>query len=104
MSTSLNFIEFVTDQLSDYSDISYRKMFGEYCIYYCNMLAFLVCDDTVFVKKLPVLDDLSLDSGIPYEGSKEHYIVNADDRDELNTVLQRMIPYLKPAAKRRKRD
>lgn len=34
----------------------------------------LVCDNTVFVKKLPVLDDLMRDAlcGCPYEGAKEY--------------------------------
>jgi len=33
MASSLDFVEFLTNQLSDECEISFKKMFGEYTIY-----------------------------------------------------------------------
>ena len=33
MATDPDFVEFVTDQIDDACDITYRKMFGEYALY-----------------------------------------------------------------------
>ena len=50
----------------------------------------LVCDNTVFVKKLPVLDDLMRDTlcGCPYEGAKEHYVLDVEDHELTEQVLR----------------
>lgn len=41
----------------------------------------LVCDNTVFVKKLPEVAELLSDApcGFPYDGAKEHYILDVED-------------------------
>ena len=53
MSTSLDFIEYVCEQIAGVGPIRYRKMFGECMVYVNNKPILLVCDDTVFVKLLP---------------------------------------------------
>lgn len=55
----------------------------------------LVCDNTVFVKKLPELAVLMEQAacGQPYEGAKEHYVLDLE-----NTVmLERVLPVLEAA-------
>ena len=55
----------------------------------------LVCDNTVFVKKLPELAVLmeQASCGLPYEGAKEHYVLDLE-----NTVLlERVLPVLEAA-------
>lgn len=41
----------------------------------------LVCDNTVYVKKLEIIEQEMKNSelGIPYKGAKEHYILDIDD-------------------------
>ena len=34
MSSSLEYVQFIAEQLSELEEISYRKMFGEYAFYY----------------------------------------------------------------------
>ena len=36
MSTSADYIKFVCDQIKDFGDIRYKKMFGEYMVYINN--------------------------------------------------------------------
>ncbi|MEI6514100.1 MAG: TfoX/Sxy family protein [bacterium] len=50
MSSDQNFIDFLTDQMSDAGIITYRKMFGEYAIYCDGKVVALVCDNQLFVK------------------------------------------------------
>lgn len=34
MASSLEYVKFIAEQLSELEEISYRKMFGEYAFYY----------------------------------------------------------------------
>ena len=88
MSTSREYIQFVLDQLDGIEDIMFRKMFGEYMIYIEDKPVITVCDNTVFVKRLPELADLmkSAPTGVPYSGSKEHYILDMDDTTSDSTT------------------
>lgn len=105
MATSSEYIEYVCEQVQGSFDIRYRKMFGEYMVYANDKPILLVCDNTVFVKKLPELEDLmkGADVGIPYDGSKEHYILDIDNKelvDSVVEVLERITPI--PKSKKKK--
>ncbi len=50
MATDLNFVKFVSDQIDDSCDVSYRKMFGEYALYSKGKVVALVCENQLFVK------------------------------------------------------
>ena len=50
MATDLNVVKFVSDQIDDSCDVSYRKMFGEYALYSKGKVVALVCDNQLFVK------------------------------------------------------
>ena len=54
MATSADYLAFVLEQLPPLWDVRSRKMFGEYMVYLNEKPVLLVCDNTVFVKKLPV--------------------------------------------------
>ncbi len=50
MSSELDFVQFVAEQMEDAGNIAYHKMFGDYAIY-CNGIIFgLICDNQVFIK------------------------------------------------------
>ena len=51
MSCSLDFIEFVCQQIEAVGAIRYRKMFGEYMIYANEKPVIIVCDNIAFVKQ-----------------------------------------------------
>jgi len=85
MASSLDFATFICEQLDGVGVIRFRKMFGEYMVYVNDKPVVLICDDTVFIKMLPCLRELLGDgpTGHPYEGAKEHYILDPDDRETL---------------------
>ena len=86
-------------------DFSYKKMFGEYCVYANLKPIMLVCDDTVYIKMLEKLKSL-MDGATtkpPYEGSKPHYVLDIEDSDlteKVVEILERETPLPKPRKKR----
>ena len=90
MSSSLDFVNYVCEQLEGVGAIRSRKMFGEYMLYVHDKPVVMVCDDTVFVKMLPCLADLLADrpTAPPYEGAKDHYVLDPDDRETLRRAAE----------------
>lgn len=105
MATTVDFIQFVCEQINGYANVRYKKMFGEYMVYVNDKPILLVCDNTVYVKKLDELSDLmkNSDRGIPYGGAKEHYILdieNAELTDKVIEIAERITPLPKKKSKR----
>ena len=50
MSSSKEYLEFITEQLSELKDITYRAMMGEYIIYYKGKIIGGIYDDRLLVK------------------------------------------------------
>jgi len=105
MATTADFIEYVCDQIEDLGQIQYKKMFGEYMVYVNDKPILLVCDNTVFVKTLTCLNELmiSADKGYPYDGAKEHYVLDIDNRDLVRRVILALLPVIPlPKSKKKK--
>ena len=109
MATTADFIEYVCAQVESAQiecagAIRSKKMFGEYMVYVNEKPLLLVCDNTVYLKILPCLDGLALsETGFPYKGAKEHYILDVDDRELTNaaiSALEAVIPVPKPRKKK----
>ena len=103
MATTQEYAEYVCQQAEGAGTLRLRKMFGEYMIYVNEKPLLLVCDNTVFVKRLPALAPLLKDSavGCPYDGAKEHYLLDPDDRETLLRVIAALEP-ITPLPKRKK--
>ena len=105
MATTLDFIQYVCDQINDVGVVRHKKMFGEYMVYVNDKPILLVCDNTVYVKMLPCLDGLLTDAekGFPYNGAKEHYILDTDNAELFRTavrILEPVTPFPKPKKKK----
>lgn len=107
MPTNQDYIQFVCEQIRMTGDIRYRKMFGEYMVYLNDKPLFLVCDNTVYIKMFEEIKDLMQDAtmGYPYNGAREHYILDIDNRELSESIILKVEPILSyPKAKRRKVD
>lgn len=104
MATPIDFINYVKDQLEGIGDITYKKMFGEYMVYVNSKPVVLVCDGIVFVKKLDCIEEDMKDAsvGFPYEGAKEHYILDIDDAAFCQMIVSK-IEEVTPIPKKRRR-
>lgn len=90
MASSLEFMEYVIDQIKDIGEITYKKMFGEYCVYYKNKVIGLVCDNQFLIKKTLAGKEVlpNSEERPPYEGSKPCIIIeNLEDRDMLKEII-----------------
>ena len=106
MATTPDFIEYVCEQIADTGVVRHRKMFGEYMAYVNDKPILLICDNTVFVKIRPELDELmsAAELGHPYNGAKEHYVLDIDNAElarEVVAVLEPITPLPKPRKKRK---
>ena len=97
MATSKEYIEWICGQIHGDYAVTYKKMFGEYMVYLNEKPILLVCDNTVYVKKLPELADLlrDADCGYPYDGAKEHFVWDMENRhlaDRVIAILEQVTP------------
>ncbi len=110
MATSESTIDYLLDQLSDLSDVSAKKMFGEYCLYLAGKPIGLVCDEQLFLKPTNVARAMISDvvEGSPFPKARPHILVTADfweDGDWLSKLVQATaneLPVPKPKSEKGK--
>ena len=105
MATTIDFIEYVCEQIAGTYDIRYKKMFGEYMVYVDDKPILLVCNNTVFVKQLDCIADemRGAEKDFPYSGAKEHYILDIEDGEfsrKIISILEPVTPLPKPKKKK----
>jgi len=106
MASSKEYLQFVLEQLSDLEEISYRKMMGEFIIYYRGKIIGGIYDDRLLVK--PTSSAISyMPAGmyeLPYEGAKPMLLVeDVDSKDFLTGLFHAMYDEL-PAPKQKKKN
>ena len=104
MATTQEFADKVCRRMAPFGDVRSRKMFGEYMVYVNERPVLTLCDNRVFVKKLPQVAVLMADAecSYPYEGAKEHYILDVEDHDLTERVLT-LAEAVTPAPRPRKK-
>ena len=101
MSSSQEYIDFIIDQLSGLKQITFRKMMGEYIIYYRGKIIGGVYDDRFLIKLAESAKKMMPDAvyEAPYEGAKEMILVdNVDDKSFLKELIEKIwdeLPYKK---------
>ncbi len=103
MATSVDFINYVCEQLNGVGEITYKKMFGEYMVYLNGKPVVIVCDNTAFVKKLDCIKEYMKNAsvGFPYNGAKEHYVLDVDNSDFSKKIISE-IEKVTPIPKKKK--
>jgi len=104
MATTIEYIEYVCEQINGIGEIRYKKMFGEYMVYVNDKPVIIVCDNTAFVKKLPCIEEemKEAQTGCPYKGAKEHYILDIDNAEFCKSIImevEKVTPLPKPRKK-----
>ena len=105
IASSKGYLDFILEQLSELTDITYKSMIGEYIIYYQEKIVGGIYDDRFLVK--PVKSAIKLmpnaDYELPYEGAKEMLLVDdVDNKDFLAALFNSMYEEL-PAPKVKKK-
>ena len=88
MACSQEFIGFVCETLSSLGEVKSKKMMGDYIIYLNGKCVASACDNNLYVKVYPQLEELlkGAEIGKQYPGAKDHYIL-----DETNPTLIRKV-------------
>jgi len=107
MASDQKFVEFIIDQIDYSGQVSYKKMFGEYGLYFDDKLFALVCDNKLFVK--PTLSGRAYIKDIveapPYPGAKNQFLIEEklEDRDWLKKLVSITVAELpEPKPKKKK--
>lgn len=105
MACSSEFIDFLCGALAPLGDVKARKMMGDYVIYLNEKCVITACDNMAYVKKLPSIATLMADAetGCPYPGAKEAYILDLSRPREVQTVIKTLWNQL-PFPKTRKKS
>ena len=101
MATSQSTMDFLLDILSDSRQVSARKMFGEYCLYYAGRPVGLVCDEQLYLKPSEAGNRLMKfpDEGAPFPGARMHLRISPDDWDDrswMNALVRATFDSLPP--------
>ena len=104
MATPIEFVNYVCEQLEGIGEVRSKKMFGDFLVYVNDKPVVLVCDGTVYVKKLDCIENMmrEADVGCPYEGAKDHYILDIEDGEFARSVVSE-IEKVTPIPKSRKK-
>lgn len=106
MASTVEFVEYVCDQINFAGDIIYKKMFGEYSIYCNDKIIGLICNNQFFVKKTKIGETLlsSVKEGSPYTNAKPHFVIDSfEDKEFLSKFIEKTyeeLPMPKPKKKK----
>ena len=97
MASRKEYLDYILEQLSGLDDIFYRRMIGEYIIYYRGKVVGGIYDDRFLVKPTKSAAAMmpNADRELPYKGAKEMLLVdNVDDKAFLSELLEAMLDEL----------
>lgn len=108
MASDQKFVDFVIEQIDITAQISCKKMFGEYGLYFGDKLFALVCDNKLFIKPTVAgrayIKDVTEAS--PYPGAKPSFLIEEQLEDrtwlkELVKITVQELPAPKPKKKKK---
>lgn len=93
MASSKEYLQFILEQLSDLDGITYRKMMGEYIIYYRGKIIGGIYDDRFLIKPfksvMEYIPEITYEN--PYEGAKPMILIKEIDNKDFLTGLFKVI-------------
>jgi TfoX/Sxy family transcriptional regulator of competence genes len=110
MASDQKFLDYILDQIHIPGHVTYKKMFGEYGLYFDDKLFGLVCDNKLFIK--PTLFGRQFIGNVveasPYPGAKPSFLISEklEDHDWLKKLVNltvKELPDPKPKQKKQKK-
>ena len=88
MASSVEYKNFILDQLSLLENITSKKMMGEYLLYCDGILFGGIYDNRLLVKKTKTNEKFEMEEELPYKGAKSMYFVeDVDDKKTLKKIV-----------------
>ena len=92
MASKQNIVDFLVEQMSGVSNVTSRKMFGEYAVYSDGKVVALICDDELYIK--PTEEGKAFITKFvkkpPYPGAKPYLLMTNekwDDREWISELI-----------------
>ena len=82
MATTIDYRDFILEQLNLLDNITCKSMMGEYLLYYNGLLFGGIYDDRLLVKIVDSNKKYNMQESIPYESAKPMYLVDDVDNQE----------------------
>jgi len=109
MASDIEFVKFVSDQVDESCEVTYRMMFGEYALYSKGKVVALICDDQLFVKPTDAGRSYigEVVEAPPYPGAKNSFLIGDEIEDgdwltQLITLTEAALPAPKPKKKKKR--
>ena len=91
MSTTIEFIDYIAEQVDLGAAFTHKRMFGEYGLYLHDKVIAFACDNSLFINPAPATAALTdpLPKRPPYPGAKDYPVADEllDDGDALRALL-----------------
>ena len=107
MASNQKIVDFIVEQVDTSGQVTSKKMFGEYGLYFDNKLFGLVCDNKLYIK--PTLAGRAYIGDVveapPYPGAKPSFLIEEklEDRDWLKKLVNVTVTELpEPKPKKKK--
>lgn len=93
MASSKEYLDYCLEQLRLLNDITFKRMMGEFLLYYKGKLFGGIYDDRLLVKKTETNKSYNMEVETPYDGAKNMYLVS--DIDDLNLLKEIVLDTVK---------
>lgn len=88
MATTKEYKNFILEQLDTLSDITYKKMMGEYLLYYKDVLIGGIYDNRLLLKIVSTNKKYRLKESIPYRAAKKMcWVHDVDNKEILRSIV-----------------
>lgn len=94
MASTRDFLDFVLDQIKNEELVRWRKMFGEYALYYDDKVVGLICDNQLYLKNtlggIEFIGKENLKLALPFPKAKNWILLDEEieDREFLNELIE----------------
>ena len=89
MATTIEYKDFILEQLSLLEDIICKPMMGEYLLYYKGILFGGIYDDRLLLKINEGNKKYCMIEELPYDGAKPMFLVeDVDDKEMLRQIIE----------------
>lgn len=103
VASSVEFLDYVLDLLSETSEVRHRRMMGEYVLYSDDKVFGGIYDDRLLIKQTEasrrLLPDAVLEA--PYPGAKQMLLIDTEDRDLIADVVAQMLPEIRSSSRKK---
>ena len=95
MASSPDYLQYVLELLREVSDITHKKMMGEYLLYKDGVLFGGIYDNRFLLQKTKSLAGKGLKEEIPYPFAKSMFLIDSEDPNEIKELVLLTISDLK---------